>query len=147
MIFFRNLHIRRTFSLLLLLATLFSQIQLVYACDSMADKPKHTCCCEDNQANVCPMLSNCSMNEQAKEQSCCEVSYDMLNDAGMTHSASSLDSLSSLLNAPQAPPDLVFTPVIQQALPILSWYSFSTNTHTAFARHKETYLVTRRLRL
>jgi len=87
------------------------------------------------------------MNKQAKEQSCCEVSYDMINDAGMTHSASSLDSLSSLLNAPQAPPDLVFTPVIQHSLANLSWHSFSENTHPAFARHKETYLVTRRLRL
>jgi len=147
MIFLRSLHCRRTFSLLLLLAMLFSQIQLVYACDSMADKPKHTCCCEDNQSNICPMLNSCSMNEQAKEQSCCEISYDILNDTGITYSASTLDSLSSLLNAPQAPPDFIFTPIIPKPLPIVSWYSFSTNTLPAFAHHKETYLATRRLRL
>jgi len=147
MIFFRSLHCRRTLSLLLLLATLFSQIQLVYACESMADKPKHTCCCEDNQANACPMLSNCAMNEQAKEQSCCEVSYDILNDTGITHSASAIDWLSSLLNAAQAPPDFIFTPIIPTPLPIASLYSFSTNTPAAFAHHKETYRITRRLRL
>lgn len=87
------------------------------------------------------------MGEQAKEQSCCEVSYDILNDAGITHLSSTLDSLSSLLNAPQAPPDFIFTPVIPQVLPVLSWSSFSANIRPAFAHHKETYLITRRLRL
>jgi len=87
------------------------------------------------------------MNEQAKEQSCCEVSYDILNDTGITHSASAIDLLSSLLNAPQAPPDFIFTPVSQHALPPLSWPLLSKNIHLAFAHHKETYRITRRLRL
>jgi len=147
MTLFRNLNLRRILSILLLFAALFSQIQLLYACDSMEDKPKHVCCCGEHSSTVCPMAATCDMSEQLEKSSCCEVSYDILNDAGMINAASTVDCLTLLLNCPQPPPDISAGLFIQTPLPLLSQRSPVVDELLMFNGDKQTYLLTRRLRL
>ncbi len=147
MTFFRNLNLRRILSILLLFATLFSQIQLLYACESMEDKPKHVCCCGEHSSTVCPMVANCAMSEQLEQTSCCEVSYDIINDAGMMNAVSTVDCLTLLLNCPQPPPDIAVEFFTATPLPLLSRLSLIDDLSRFFYRDKETYLLTRRLRL
>ncbi len=147
MTLFRNFNLCRILSILLLFAELFSQIQLLYACDSMADKPKHVCCCGERSSAVCPMTAGCAMNAQIEKTACCEVSYDILNDAGMMNAVTTVDCLTLLLNCPQPPPDIGAAPFIPAHLPILSQLPPAADQSRIFNRDKETYLLTRRLRL
>jgi len=147
MTFFRNLNLRRILSILLLFAALFSQIQLLYACDSMEDKPKHVCCCGEHSSTICPMAANCAMSEQVDKTACCEVSYEIVNDAGMMNAVSTVDCLTLLLNCPQPPPDIGVEFFTETPLPLLSKLSLIDDQSRIFYRDKETYLLTRRLRL
>ena len=144
---FRNLNLRRILSILLLFAALFSQIQQLYACDSMADKPKHVCCCGEHSSTVCPMADSCAMHEKAAETACCEVSYDIPLDAGMMNNVSTVDCLTLLLDGPQPPPDIGLTQFSLTPLPILSLQSTLVDEPLIFSRGEPTYLLTRRLRL
>jgi len=147
MTLFRNLNLRRILSILLLFAALFSQIQLLYACESMEDKPKHVCCCGEHSSTVCPMAANCDMNEQLEKTSCCEVSYDIVNDAGMMNAASTVDCLTLLLNCPQPPPDISAELVTFKSFPLLSQLSPVVDESLLFNADKQTFFLTRRLRL
>jgi len=144
---FRNLNLQRTLSIVVLFTALFSQIRLLYACDSMEGKPKQVCCCGEHDSAICPMADSCAMHENAQETSCCEVSYDTLNDIGMMNSASTADCLTLLLNGPQPPPVIDVQQFLPSPLPILSRLSPAANEPLIFSRGKQTYLLTRRLRL
>ena len=144
---FRNLTLQRTLSMIVLFTALFSQIHTLYACDSVADTPKHVCCCGDHDSIACPMADTCGMHEQTAKTACCEVSYDTLNDTGMINSASSVDYLTLLLDGPQPPPIVdvqQFSPVPLQTL---SRLSLAADEPLIFSRGIQTYLLTRRLRL
>lgn len=148
MIIFRNLNLRRTLSILLLFTALFSQIQLLYACDSMEDKPKHVCCCGEHSAAVCPMADKCAMHEQIAETACCEVSYDTLINAGMMNSTTTMDYLSLLPDDPPPFPVIDVAQFLLAPLPVLSMLSPPDSDETlTLGRDKPTYLLTRRLRL
>lgn len=145
---FRNLNLQRTLGIFLLFAALFSQIQTLYACDSMTDnKPKHVCCCGEHKSAVCPMSDTCAMHEQAAETACCEVSYDVLIDAAMMNSSSTVDCLTLLLDGPQPPPIIDDARFLLVPLLKVSWLSPAANEPLIFSRAKATYLLTRRLRL
>ena len=144
---FRNFNLQRTLSMLVLFAALFSQIQIVYACDSMEDKPKRVCCCDKQDSAICPMADTCAMHVQMQETSCCEVSYDTLYDAGMINSASTVDCLTLLLDGPQPPPDIDDQQFFSAPLWITSRPSQTVNESLISSRGKQTYLLTRRLRL
>jgi len=144
---FRNLYLRRTLSLLLLFAALFSQIQLLYACDSMADKPKHVCCCGEHSSAVCPMVDSCAMHEKSIEKACCEISYEVMNDAGMMNSVSTVDYLTLLLDGPQPPPDISFVPTPAKALITSATQSLIIYDPVILSPATPTYLTTRRLRI
>lgn len=144
---FRNFNLRRILSILLLFGALFSQTQLLYACESMADKPKHVCCCGEHSSAVCPMAAGCAMNEEIEKTTCCEVSYEILNDVGMMNSVTTVDCLTLLLNCPQPPPDIGIAPFIQLPLPMLSRLFAVADQAQIYSRDTETYLLTRRLRL
>lgn len=147
MILFRNLHLHRILNILLIFAMLFSHIQLLYACDSMADKPKHICCCGEHSSTVCPMATNCAMNEQVEKTACCEISYDILNDHGVMKTVSTAEGLTLLLNHSKPPPDIGFSPSIQSTFPLTSRFSPFTDESQASSPDSKTYLLTRRLRL
>lgn len=144
---FRNLNLQRAFSMIILFVALFSQIQIVYACDSMEGKPKQVCCCGEHDSAICPMADSCKMHEQSAEASCCEVSYDTLTDAAMMSSTSTVDMLTLLLDGPQPPPDIEFPPLPSAPLQRLSQLTLAFNEPLLFSRSKHTYLFTRRLRL
>ncbi|MFW5444449.1 MAG: hypothetical protein ACKE51_09110 [Methylococcaceae bacterium] len=144
--FFRSLTLRRALSLLLLFAALFSQIQSLYACESMADKPKHVCCCGEHSAAVCPMLDSCAM-QQKSSATCCEVSYEVVNDAGMMNSVSTVDYLTLLLDGPQPPPDIGFVQFANIPSPTFASLLQVDDAPLIFSRTEATYLLTRRLRI
>ncbi len=100
---FRHLYLQRTLSMLIFFVVLLSQIQTLYACDSMQGKPKQVCCCGDQDSAICPMADTCDMHEQTAKTSCCEVSYDVVTDAAMIHSVTTVDMLTLLLDGPQPP--------------------------------------------
>ena len=144
---FRNLNLQRTLSMIVVFTALFSQIHTLYACDSMADTPKHVCCCGEHNSIACPMADSCAMHENTAETSCCELSYDILNDAGMMNSASTVDCLTLLLDGPQPPPVVDLQQFLPTPLPILSRLSLAADEPLIFSRGKPTFLLTRRLRL
>ncbi len=144
---FRNINLQRIFSTLILFAALFSQIQTLYACDSIESKPKMVCCCGDHDAAICPMANNCAMHEQTVKTACCELSYDILNDAGMMNSVATVDYLTLLLDGPQPPPTIDFQQISSSSLPIASPLLQAAPESSTFNRNNPTYLLTRRLRL
>ncbi len=144
---FRNLHLQRTLSLFILFVALFSQIQTLYACDSMDGQPKHACCCGEHDSAICPMADNCGMHEPGAETSCCELSYDLVTDAAMMNSISPVDILTLLLDGPQPPPIIEFQPFSPTPLPTLSQLPLVTDRLPIFRRGNPTYLLTHRLRL
>ncbi len=133
--------------MLVVFTALFSQINTLYACESTTDTPKHVCCCGGNNSVACPMADSCAMNEKTVETSCCELSYDIVNDAGMMSSASTADYLTLLLDGPQPPPVVDIQQFTSSHLPILSQHSPAADEALIFSRSKPIFLLTRRLRL
>lgn len=144
---FRHLNLQRTLSLLLLFVALFSQIQLLYACDSMSDKPQHVCCCGEHSSTVCPMVDSCAMHEKATDAACCEVNYEVINDSGVINNISPVDCLTLLLEAPQPPPDIGFIPFLDTSLPKFASLSRVFDEPLIINQVKPTYLLTHRLRI
>jgi len=87
------------------------------------------------------------MSEQLEQTSCCEVSYDIINDAGMMNAVSTVDCLTLLLNCPHPPPDIAVEFLTVTPLPLLPRLSLIDDQSRGFYRDKDTYLLTRRLRL
>ncbi len=143
----RNIKLQRIFSTLVLFAALFSQIQTLYACDSMESKPKMICCCGDHDSAICPMDDNCGVHEQSDNNACCELSYDILNDAGMMNSVATVDYLTLFLDGSQPPPIVDFQKYSATPLPISSRILLVSPEPLAFNLDNPTYLLTRRLRL
>ena len=144
---FHNINLQRIFSSLVLFAALFSQIQTLYACDSMEGKPKVVCCCGDHDSAICPMADNCGMHEQTAKTACCELSYNILNDAGMMNSVATVDYLTLLLDGPQPPPIVDFQKFSPSSLPVFSQLLLDATEPPAFNSDNPTYFLTRRLRL
>ena len=147
MLLLGDINYQRCLGLLLFFAMLFSQIQPLYACDSMADKPKHVCCCGDQNIAVCPMADNCNMQEKLADTACCEVSYEVINEAGMINSASTVDQLTLLLDGPQPPPDIGLISSFVTPSQIFTLLSRTIDDPLIFHRNEPTYLLTRRIRI
>jgi hypothetical protein len=144
---FRNLILQRTLSLVILCTALLTQTQILYACESMNDGPELVCCCGDHAAAGCPMADACAMQENAQQNQCCEVSYDSLTDAATMHSASTVDSLTLLLDGPQPPPVIEFQQLLPAYLQVAPRFSFSPDELLIISSDEHTYFLTRRLRL
>lgn len=144
---FRNLNLQRLFSTMVLFVALFSQIQTLYACDSMEGKAKMVCCCGEHDSAICPMADNCGMHEQAAKTSCCELSYDVLNEASMVNSVTTVDTLTLLLDSAQPPPIIDYQHFSIGSLPIVSQLVLAAAEPPVFSLKTPTYLLTRRLRL
>lgn len=149
MTLFRNLTFQRILSLFFLCTALFSQTQILYACELMDGKPTLVCCCGESMSDGCPMSESCAMQADADKGRCCDVSQDSLtDDAVMAHSSLTVDFLTLLLDGPQPPPIIDY----QELLPTTSQQA---NLRLAIPPHeplllssgKQTYLLTGRLRL
>ncbi|WP_340122521.1 hypothetical protein [Methylobacter svalbardensis] len=147
MALFRNITFQRILSLTFLCTALLSQTQILYACELMDGKPKLVCCCGESMSDGYPMSESCAMQKNTDEGRCCDVSQDSLTDVVMTHSSSTADFLTLLLDGPQPPPVIDY----QELLPA----SPQANLRLAIPPHeplllssgKQTYLLTGRLRL
>jgi len=144
---FRALNLQRALSVLILFSALFSQIQSLYACESMGGEPRHICCCGEHNSVDCPMADHCGMHENAVDTHCCEVSYEVVSDEMMMSGVSTLDFLLLTLDSPQPPPIIEFqkipTPHSQtQLLLLLAAYESPPSKYGEY-----TYLMTRRLRI
>ena len=138
----RNKLLQSIVSLLFLLTLLFSQTQLLYACEQEDEGIKRVCCCGDHSTSHCPMEKSCSMHE--KTETCCEISYDLLLDEVFNFSSVAPDIFLHFPQNEQPPPiyqnvlidlQLKTTVPIQKDNPLL----FSDGSHT--------YLFSQRLRL
>jgi hypothetical protein len=144
---FRHLYLQRTLCMIFVFTALFSQVHTLYACDSMEDTPKHVCCCGEHNPIACPMVDGCDMYENTAKTSCCELSYDILNDTGMISSASTVDYLTLLLDGPQPPPVVDIQQLLPTPLSVLSRLSLAADVPLIVSRGKPIFLLTRRLRL
>lgn len=145
---FRNSGLQRTFSALLLLVALLSQVQILFACDSLQGAPSVVCCCGEHDTAGCPMGEHCGMTDQAQVSACCELSYDTLNDAGMASSSSTADCLVLLLDGSQPPPAIDHQRFSVTLLQRPSWSFLIALTDPPLSGSgNQTYLYTRRLRI
>lgn len=147
MSWYRTLIFQQITVALLLFAALFSQIQVLYACDLRDGKPSHVCCCGKHTANDCPMQDSCAMHQNTLENKCCDLSYDLSTDNVMSNLPSTADTLTLLLDAPQPPPVIAPHPIANGCLRQLARLSPTATTPSPPDKGKQTYLVTRRLRL
>jgi len=147
MSYLRNIHLQRLVSLFILLIALFSQIQTLYACDAMDGEVKQVCCCGDHSAINCPMADHCDSHQPSTELACCEISYDVANDAAIVSSSSTADHLTLLLIAPQPPPLVKFSQITLTPLSIQTRLRLVIDPPLLSSRGQPPYLLTRRLRL
>ncbi|WP_152565061.1 hypothetical protein [Methylobacter sp. BBA5.1] len=148
MAIFRNLTFQRVLSLIFLCTALLSQTQILYACELMDGKPKLVCCCGESMSDGCPMSESCAMHANTDEGHCCEVSQDSLtDDVVMTHSSSMVDFLTLLLDGPQPPPVIDYQELLSASLQATLGLAIPPYEPLLLGSGKQTYLLTRRLRL
>jgi len=144
---FRNFNLQRAMGIALLFTALFSQIQLLYACDLIDGEPQQVCCCGEHDSATCPMADNCGMHGNTAATQCCDVSYDVVTDASIMNCTSTADCLTLLLDGPQPPPVIEFKQVLPTSVQCLSQLSLCADECLQFNLSKPTYFLTRRLRL
>ncbi len=84
---------------------LFTQFQMVFACELMDGKAQYVCCCDEpgDMAMGCTMGGGCGNGAPMAGMNCCQVSYqDNPAAKATTPGSPSLQVL--LLDAPQPPP-------------------------------------------
>ena len=148
MAIFRNLTFQRVLSLIFLCTALLSQTQLLFACELMGGKPKLVCCCGESMPDACPMSDACAMQENTDQGHCCDVSQDSLTDVVMTHSPSTVDFLTLLLDGPQPPPLIDYQALFTTSQPADHRHAIPPHEPLLLSSGgKHTYLFTGRLRL
>ena len=172
MAIFRNLTFQRILSLTFLCSALLSQTQILYACELMDGKPKLVCCCGESMPDACPMSKSCAMqdksvwsgfahevpeggwagiaqHENTEKGHCCDVSQDSLTDVASAHSSSTVDFLTLLLDGPQPPPPSVidYQELLSASLQTTGRLAIPPHEPLLLSGGKQTYLLTRRLRL
>ncbi len=147
MALFRNLTFQRILNLIFLCTALLSQTQILYACELMDGKPKPVCCCEEPMSGGCPMSESCAMHANSDEGRCCDVSQvSLTDDVAMTHSSSTVDLLTLLLDGPQ-PPVIDYQELLSASLQAAQRLAIPPHEPLLLSGGKQTYLLTRRLRL
>jgi hypothetical protein len=113
----------------------------------MDGKPKLVCCCGESMSDGCPMSESCAMHTNTDEGRCCDVSQDSLTDVVMTHGSSTIDFLTLLLDGPQPPPVLDYQELLSASLQATGSLAIPPHEPLLPRSGKQTYLLTRRLRL
>jgi hypothetical protein len=145
MAIFRNLTLQRLLCCIFLGATLLSHTQLLFACEFMQDKPKMVCCCEQAMPDGCPMTNGCAMQANPAQGQCCEVSQNSLTGVAVTHAASTVETLTLLLDSPQPPPPIAFRETHVFLQPV--FLALSPPEPLPMSRDRPVYLRTLRIRL
>lgn len=140
----RNPLFRRFVAATVMVLGLFTQFQVVFACELMDGKVQYVCCCDEPGSMGCAMGGGCHDSRDTQTQNCCAVSYEpMPNATAIAPESHSLQVL--LLDAPQPPPIPVSSDIPE----------FSPDNHAlrfthALAPHvagTDTYLLTNRFRI
>lgn len=138
---------KRPVSVLFLLVSLSSQLQVVFACDLMDGQPKPVCCCEDDMTSGCEMGGGCNMDgNMALNPDCCNVSVDSLSDVTMG-SPTSISSLVALQYAAQPPPVSLCTLIPRSYPEFGSGFLPLIPQADQHLGRNEVYLATKRLRI
>jgi hypothetical protein len=147
--YIRQHPLRKGLWLIVLLGSLITQTQSLFACELMDNGPQTKCCCDEGMDKGCPMGGGCDTTDAGIVSGCCDISTKTnvgLQDVAVADSHHSKQVL--LLDAPQPPPVVLTTNEILIPLPDATnalviydaFLSFSSpGTHT--------YLVTRRFRI
>lgn len=147
--YFRQHPLRQSLWLIVLLGSLFTQTQTLFACELMGSEPTTKCCCDEDVSNGCPMGGGCESPDNSMPTGCCNVSTDIsvgLSDVAVadTHHK----KLILALDAPQPPPALILATDLTILLSdasdkfIIERLSFSIPSPGT-----RTYLVTNRFRI
>ena len=151
--YFRQHPLRKSLWLIVLLGSLLTQTQTLFACELMGGGPATTCCCDEDMSNGCPMSKNgaggCEMPDNGIPTGCCDVSTDIsvgLPDVAVADSHHFKQVLA--LDAPQPPPALIFATDLSVQVSVhsvkITVNDFSSSVSSPGTH---TYLVTNRFRI
>lgn len=147
--YFRRKSVRKTTLLILFSWGVFTQVSIIYACQSEMGLKQIGCCCEHAYGNDCKCNgSNGDFTNLVDTEftlSCCDISYGVADDS-ITCSRSDTALKVLLLDASQPPPML---PSYPTAL-ISQCNSNVTYSHAPLLlslSRSDTYLHTHRLRI
>jgi len=87
------------------------------------------------------------MHANSDEGRCCDVSQDSLTDVVITHGSSTVDFLTLLLDRPQPPPVIDYQEFLSASLQVTLRLATLPHEPLLLSSGKQTYLLTRRLRL
>jgi len=106
--YFRHHSLRNSLWLIILLGSLITQTQSLFACDLMDNGAQTSCCCDDDMSNGCPMGGGCETSDNGVLSGCCDTSTVIdsgLQELVLSDSNHSKQVLS--LNAAQPPPAII----------------------------------------
>ena len=151
--YFRHHSLRKSLWLVILLGSLLTTTQNLYACEFLHNGVQTTCCCDEDMKNGCAMGGGdkasggvCEMSDTGKPTSCCDVSTDItvgLSDVAIadSHHHKQLLALDVLLPLP----DLILVTNLNIPSPAKSdTYDFTLSTSPSGTH---TYLTTHRFRI
>lgn len=138
----RNPMLRRFFTVIFLLSSLYTQTQTLFACDLMGGGPQITCCCDEHMEKGCPMGGGCQTPPGEAPTGCCDVTVEVeMQDPAAT-------STVDLLDAAQPPPAISTSAEIALALSEESdRTSFDFHPPPSWLTGTHTYLTTQRFRI
>ncbi|VAW90749.1 hypothetical protein MNBD_GAMMA21-1827 [hydrothermal vent metagenome] len=151
--YLRHHILRKSLWLMVLLGSLLTQTQNLYACELMGGDPQATCCCVEDMSKGCPMSidggAGCEIPDSGMRTGCCDVSTDIsvgLADAALTDTHHYKQLLA--LDVPQPPLALIpipdFTIPSSDVFDKFSVYEFALSERP-LGTH--TYLITSRFRI
>jgi len=148
--YFRQHSLRKSLWLIVLLGSLFTQTQTLFACELMDGEPSTKCCCDEDMSKGCPMGGGCETPDNSMPAGCCDISADIsvgLADVAVAADAHHIKQILPL-DAPQPPPAL---PVASDLSRLFSDHSGTFVTDdVSLSVHSpgtHTYLVTNRFRI
>lgn len=124
---------------------LFSQFQTVFACELMSEKAQYVCCCDELAGTGCKMGGGCHDQQGSLNTDCCQTSYQQVPSTIAIASESHAQQV-VLLEAPQPPPDVLFSLTAlasQNHLPVF----FGPTALPPGYPGNRIYLLTRRFRV
>ncbi len=146
---FRHHPLRKGLWLIVLLGSLLTQTQSLFACDLMDSSPNTTCCCDENMNDGCPMGGGCDLSDSDILSGCCDVSTQV--DVGLQNivvSDSHQGKQVLTLDAPQPPPAILSTNELLFSISNASSALFVSSKSLSFlSPDTPLYRVTNRFRI
>jgi len=144
---FRTSVLRQFIAVIFLMSALYTQSQILFACDLMDGSPKTECCCGEDMEDGCPMGGGCDNAAGEIGTGCCDISVNF--DVQYSVVTLTLEQqLVTQLNASQPPPSLLTTNETHFALYNEASNRRTSNNSVAFwLPGTHTYFVTNRFRI